>query len=89
MSDTPLTFFEFLQSAEQLQQLAAERAGDISGYPDIESVYPISQPLADLYSALGQYSLDPDTDCRELSVSDLYQKYSDIAIAIGLRDNPD
>ena len=75
--------------AEQIRAAAIESAGDISGYPDIEYIYQISQPLSNLQSALGQYSLDIDTDLGELTVRQLYQKHFDIAIAIGARDNPD
>ena len=75
--------------AEQIRAAAIESAGDISGYPDIEYIYQISQPLSDLQSALAEYSLDSDTDLGELTVRELYQKYSNIAIAIGIRDNPD
>jgi len=75
--------------AEQIRAAAIESAGDISGYPDIEYIYQISQPLSDLQSALAEYSLDIDTDLGELTVRELYQKYYNIAIAIGVRDNPD
>lgn len=75
--------------AEQIRAAAIESAGDISGYPDIEYIHQISQPLSDLQSALAEYSLDSDTDLGELTVRELYQKYYNIAIAIGIRDNPD
>lgn len=78
-----------MSNLDRIRAAAIESAGDISGYPDIEYIYQISQPLANLQSALGQYSLDIDTDLGELTVRQLYQKYFDIAIAIGARDNPD
>ena len=74
---------------DQIRAASIQSAGDISGYPDIQYIHQISQPLADLQSALGAYSLDPDTDLGVLTVRQLYQKYFDIAIAVGDRDNPD
>lgn len=73
---------------EQIRQTAIAAAGDISAFPDIETVYRISQPLSDLQSALGEFSPDFDTDLGELSVRELYQKYYNIAIAVGERDKP-
>lgn len=72
---------------EQIRQTAIAAAGDISGYPDIETVHRISQPLSDLQSALGEYSADIETDLGELTVRELYQKYYNIAIAVGERDS--
>ncbi len=73
---------------EQIRESAIAEAGDISGYPDIETVYKISNPLADLQSALVEFSPDFDTDTGELSVSELYRKYFNIGIAVGERDKP-
>ena len=73
---------------DQIRAAAVQSAGDISGYPDIQYIHQISQPLADLQCALGEYSLDPETDLGALTVRQLYQKYFDIAIAVGDRDNP-
>ena len=74
--------------AEQIRQTAIAAAGDISGYPDIETVHRISQPLSTLQSALAEISPDIETDLGELSVRELYQKYFNIAIAVGERDQP-
>ena len=74
--------------AEQIRQSAIAEAGDISGYPNIETVHKISNPLADLQSALVDFSPDFETDTGELSVSDLYRKYFNIAIAVSERDKP-
>ena len=73
--------------ADQIRQTAIAEAGDISGYPDIETVHRISQPLSDLQSALAEFSPDLETDLGELSIRELYKKYFDIAIAVGERDN--
>ena len=73
---------------EQIRESAIAEAGDISGYPDIETVYKISNPLADLQSALAEFSPDFDTDTGELSVRELYRKYFNIGIAVGERDKP-
>ena len=72
---------------EQIRQSAITAAGDISGYPDIETVHRISQPLSDLQSALVEFSPDWETDLGELSVRELYRKYFNIAIAVGERDH--
>ena len=74
--------------AEQIRLSAIAEAGDISGYPNIETVHKISQPLSDLQSAIGEFSPDIDTDLGELSVRGLYQKYFNIGIAVGERDQP-
>ena len=71
---------------EQITAAAVEAAGDISGYPDIESVHRISQPIADLQSAIGEFSPEIDIDLGELTVRELYQKYFNIALAVGERD---
>ena len=73
--------------AEQIRQTAIAAAGDISGYPDIETVHRISQPLSDLQSALGEFSPDIETDLGELTVRELYQKYFNIGIAVSERDS--
>jgi hypothetical protein len=78
-----------VDNLDRIRAAAIESAGDISGYPDFDYICKISGPLSDLQSALGEYSLDIDTDLGELTVRQLYQKYFDIAIAIGARDNPD
>lgn len=78
-----------MDNLDRIRAAAIESAGDISGYPDFDYICKISGPLSDLQSALGEYSLDIDTDLGELTVRQLYQKYFDIAIAIGARDNPD
>ena len=72
--------------ADQIRAAAIESAGDISGYPDIESVHRISQPIADLQSAIGEFSPEIDIDLGELTVRELYQKYFNIALAVGERD---
>ena len=74
--------------ADQIRQTAIAEAGDISGYPDTDTVHKISQPLSDLQSAIGEFSPDIDTDLGELSVRELYQKYFNIGIAVGERDQP-
>lgn len=74
--------------AEQIRQSAIAEAGDISGYPNIETVHRISQPLSELQSALVDFSPDFETDIGELSVSELYRKYFNIGIAVGERDQP-
>ena len=75
--------------ATQIKQTSIAAAGDISGYPDIETIYRISQPLSDLQLAIIENSLDIDTDLGELTVRELYQKYFDIAVAVGERDSTD
>ena len=72
--------------ADQIRQTAIAEAGDISGYPDIDTVHKISQPLADLQSAIGEFSPEIDIDLGGLSVRELYQKYFNIALAVGERD---
>ena len=72
---------------EQIHQTAVETAGDISAFPDIETVHQISQPLSDLLSALSEHSPDLERDCGELTVRELYSLYYNIAISVGLRDN--
>jgi len=74
--------------AEQIRQSAIAEAGDISSFPNIETVYRISQPLSELQSALGEFSPDTETDLGELSVRELYNKYFNIGIAVGERDKP-
>ena len=74
--------------AEQIRQTAIADAGDISGYPNIETVHKISGPLSDLQSALGEFSPQIDTDLGELTVRELYRKYFNIALAVGERDQP-
>ena len=71
---------------EQITATAIAAAGDISGYPDIETVHKISQPIADLQSAIGEFSPEIDIDLGNLSVRELYQKYFNIALAVGERD---
>ena len=71
---------------EQITVRAVASAGDISSYPDIASVHRISQPIADLQSAIGEFSPEVEIDLGELTVRELYQKYFDIAIAVGERD---
>ena len=78
-----------MENLNHFQLAAIESAGDISGYPDFDYICKISGPLSDLQSALGEYSLDLDTDLGELTVRQLYQKYFDIAVAISVRDSPD
>ena len=73
---------------EQIRQTAIAAAGDISGYPDIETVHKISQPLSELQSALGEFSPEFEIDLGELTVRELYQKYFNIALAVGERDQP-
>lgn len=72
---------------DQIHQTAVETAGDISAFPDIESVYKISQPLSDLVAALGEHSPDIDRDCGELTVRELHNLYFSIGVAVGLRDS--
>ena len=74
--------------AEQIRQTAIAAAGDISGYPDIETVHKISQPLSNLQSAIGEFSPQIEIDLGELTVRELYQKYFNIALAVGERDQP-
>lgn len=71
---------------EQITATAIAAAGDISGYPDIESVHKISQPISELQSAIGEFSPEIDIDLGSLSVRELYQKYFNIALAVGERD---
>jgi len=73
--------------AEQIKQTAIAAAGDISGYPDIDTVHKISQPLSELQSALGEFSPEFEIDLGELTVRELYQKYFNIAIAVSDRDS--
>jgi hypothetical protein len=72
---------------DQIHQTAVETAGDISAFPDIESVHKISQPLCDLVAAISQHSPDIGRDCGELTVRELHNLYFNIAIAVGLRDS--
>lgn len=72
---------------EQIHKSAVETAGDISAFPDIETVHTISQPLSDLLSALAEHSPDIERDCGELTLRELYSLYFDISIAVGLRDS--
>ena len=65
---------------------AVEAAGDISAYPDIESVRRVSQPIADLQLAIVENSPEVEIDLGELTVRELYQKYFNIALAVGERD---
>lgn len=76
-----------MDTAELIRQTAIAAAGDTSGYPNIETVHRISQPLSDLQSALVEFSPDFETDLGELSVRELYRKYFNIAIAVGERDS--
>ena len=78
-----------MENLNPIQLAAIESAGDISGYPDFEYICRISQPLSDLYSALGQYSLDIETDFGKLTLRQLYQKYFDIGVAVSIRDSSD
>ena len=78
-----------MENLNPIQLLAIESAGDISGYPDFDYICKISQPLSDLQCALGEYSLDPETDLGQLTVRQLYQKYFNIGVAVSIRDNPD
>ena len=71
---------------EQITATAIAAAGDISGYPDIETVHKISQPISELQSAIGEFSPEIDIDLGSLSVRELYQKYFNIALAVGERD---
>ena len=71
---------------EQITATAIAAAGDISGYPNIESVHKISQPISELQSAIGDFSPEIDIDLGSLSVRELYQKYFNIALAVGERD---
>ena len=71
---------------EQITATAIAAAGDISGYPNIESVHRISQPISELQSAIGDFSPEIDIDLGSLSVRELYQKYFNIALAVGERD---
>ena len=73
---------------QQIHQTAVETAGDISAFPDIETVHTISQPLSDLLAALAEHSPDIERDCGELTVRELHNLYFSIGIAVGLRDNP-
>ena len=72
---------------DRIHHTAIAAAGDISAFPDIESVHKISQPLSDLFAALGEHSPDIDRDLGELTVRDLYSLYFNIGIAVGLRDS--
>jgi hypothetical protein len=72
---------------DQIHQTAVETAGDISAFPDIESVHKISQPLCNLVSALGEHSPDIDRDLGELTVRELHNLYFSIGISVGLRDS--
>ena len=71
---------------ENIRSAAIAGAGDISGYPDIETVHKISQPLSDLLAAVGEHSPDIERDLGELTVRELYNLYFNIAIAVGQRD---
>ena len=71
---------------EQIHQTAVETAGDISAFPDIETVHQISQPLSDLVAALSEHSPDLERDCGELTVRELHNLYFSIGVAVGLRD---
>jgi hypothetical protein len=71
---------------EQITAAAVEAAGDISAYPDIESVRRLSQPIVDLQLAIVDYSPEVEIDLGELTVRELHQKYFNIAVAVGERD---
>lgn len=73
---------------DQIIETAIAEAGDISGYPDFDTVCQISQPLSDLQLALGELSPDIETDLGGLTVRELYQKYFNIGIAVSERDKP-
>jgi len=78
-----------VDTVEQIRQTAIAAAGDISAFPDFETVCKISQPLSNLLHSLGEFSPDRETDLGELTVRELYQKYFNIGIAVAERDNPE